>query len=300
MERMRSRNWSNTLGLQRRAVGFYEIFINGYMPSIFGDWLGCKPIPGGTQGQLMEQRPTYRADFALDITLYIPIIAIGVVMHKNIKVVGYSSIGLAFLLAIAGYFLPAGYAQDLVIGTTGTFLGLGIAVLAINYFLGASDRKAAAAPLLKLILPNMREINNVLLIDLLNDHFGIDEAKRLIEIYTNNRGNPKAFSPEQRDRLHAGILTKKTELLRVHSLLGEQLKELSTLVGWSFDSTIVAAALEARLNFVAFQKYIDLAETEDKYKLIEAYIDGVAAAKKVVERLTQHLGLASQDWQSDV
>lgn len=216
-------------------------------------------------------------------------------MHKNVKAVGYSSIGLAFVLAIAGYFLPAGYAQDLATGITGTFLGLGIAVIAVNYFLGASDRKAAAAPLLKLILPNMYEINNILLVDLWNNHFGIDEAKRLVEIYKSNRGNPKAFSPEQRDRIHACILSKKTELLRVHALLGEQLKELSTLVGWSFDSTIVAAALEARLNFVAFQKYIDSAETEDKYKLIEAYIDGLAAAKKVVERLTQHLGIASQD-----
>jgi hypothetical protein len=30
---------------------------------------GCKLLSGGTDDQLMEQHPTYRAGFALDITL---------------------------------------------------------------------------------------------------------------------------------------------------------------------------------------------------------------------------------------
>ena len=34
-----------------------------------GDKPGCKPLSGGIHGQLMEQGPSYRAGFALDITL---------------------------------------------------------------------------------------------------------------------------------------------------------------------------------------------------------------------------------------
>ncbi len=59
----------HTGGLQLRGAGFHEIFITGHISSIFRDQLGCKPLPGGIHDQLMEQRPSYRAGFALDITL---------------------------------------------------------------------------------------------------------------------------------------------------------------------------------------------------------------------------------------
>jgi hypothetical protein len=56
-------------GLQRRAAGFHGIFITGHISSILGCQSSCKPLSGGIHGQLMEQRPSYRAGFALDITL---------------------------------------------------------------------------------------------------------------------------------------------------------------------------------------------------------------------------------------
>lgn len=56
-------------GLQRRGAGFHRIFITGYTSRILSDKLGCKPLSRGTHDQLMEQRPTYRAGFALDIKL---------------------------------------------------------------------------------------------------------------------------------------------------------------------------------------------------------------------------------------
>lgn len=59
----------NPCGLQRRNAGFHRIFITGHISSILSGTSSCKPLSGGTHDQLMEQRPTYRAVFALDITL---------------------------------------------------------------------------------------------------------------------------------------------------------------------------------------------------------------------------------------
>ena len=59
----------NPRGLQRWNAGFHGIFITGHRSSSLSDELGSTPLSGGIHDQLMEQRPTYRADFALDITL---------------------------------------------------------------------------------------------------------------------------------------------------------------------------------------------------------------------------------------
>lgn len=59
----------NSGGLQHRGARFHRVFITGHISSILSDEPVCKPLSGGTHDQLMEQRPTYRAGFALDITL---------------------------------------------------------------------------------------------------------------------------------------------------------------------------------------------------------------------------------------
>lgn len=59
----------NPGGLQHKGAGFDGNFITGHSYSILSGKLGCKPLVGGTHDQLMEQHPTYKAGFALDITL---------------------------------------------------------------------------------------------------------------------------------------------------------------------------------------------------------------------------------------
>jgi hypothetical protein len=54
---------------QRRGAEFRGVFITGRVSTICRRKQGCKPYSGGIGDQLMEQRPTYRAGFALDITL---------------------------------------------------------------------------------------------------------------------------------------------------------------------------------------------------------------------------------------
>lgn len=50
-------------------AGFDGIFITGRSSRKLVRQPSCKPLMGGIHDQLMEQRPTHRAGFALDITL---------------------------------------------------------------------------------------------------------------------------------------------------------------------------------------------------------------------------------------
>lgn len=59
----------NSGGLQHRGAGFHGVFITVHTYSILSAEPVCKPLSGESHDQLMEQRPTYRAGFALDITL---------------------------------------------------------------------------------------------------------------------------------------------------------------------------------------------------------------------------------------
>jgi hypothetical protein len=73
----------HTGGLQRRSAGFCELFITGHTSSIFGHQVGCKPLLAGTRDQLLEQRPTYRAGSALDITLGVTTSCPGALTEKS-------------------------------------------------------------------------------------------------------------------------------------------------------------------------------------------------------------------------
>lgn len=59
----------NPARLQHWGAGPLRNFITRHISRILGTKPACKPLSGGVDDQLMEQRPTSRADFALDITL---------------------------------------------------------------------------------------------------------------------------------------------------------------------------------------------------------------------------------------
>lgn len=217
-------------------------------------------------------------------------------MQKRLLASGIIVLVAGVIIGAAGYFVPVGYLQSLVAGASTTVIGLGLAVLVVNYYFSASDKRAAAIPLLKLIDPNVTELHNALFVGHWTDRFGTAKATDLIRIYQTNRRNPRAFSPEQCSEIHSVILDKKDELLRVHELLGEQFRELATMTGWSFDPMVTGTSLEARLNFVTFKAVCDKSDIDSKYKLVEAYLDGEAAATGTYDLLARHLGMKRADW----
>jgi hypothetical protein len=218
-------------------------------------------------------------------------------MKKYFWILTFGSFTVAAALGTTGYFAPAGYVQDLLSGTATTFLGLAVALVLVNYYLTASEKAEAAAPLLKLIQPAIVELHNDLFIRLWDARFGIDKRKSLLSKYDSNQRNPKAFSPKECDAIHNVIISKAADLVRVFDLLIDQFRELSMITGWSFDPSVTAAALEARLWFVKFKSLQAATDQESKYQIVEAYLDGEAAATAVFEKLITRLGVPRTAWQ---
>lgn len=128
--------------------------------------------------------------------------------------------------------------------------------------------------------------------------FGIHEFDRLMTTYTEHKGNPQAFSPDQRDRLYDCISKIRPQLTETFDLLQDQFRELSTIAGWGFDPRLVAAALNTRLNVATFKAHSwdEQISNESKLRAIESHIDAEAAATRVFQLLAEHLGLEKEDW----
>lgn len=210
--------------------------------------------------------------------------------------VGSGTALASVVLIVVSYYLAGGFWQNVLIGLATTFLGLGMAVLVVNHFLTSSDKRIAAKPLLKLIAPNVRRYHNELFLRYGYEKFGKDQFQSLVKLYQKHKGDPKAFSPEQRKALYDAIEVEKDDLLRVHDALGEQFRELTLLLGWSFDSRITAAAMDARLNYATFRSLNWDESEETKLSAIESFFDAEAATAVVFAQLTKHLGLQESDW----
>jgi hypothetical protein len=217
-------------------------------------------------------------------------------VERSLWILALVLLAAAVSLSALGFFLPLGYLQGLSGNVASTLLGLAAAILLVNYYLASSEKGKAAAPLVKLIAPAIKELHNDLFVIHLRNTFGIEKMRILIDTYQKNNRNPRAFSPEQCNELHAAIMSKRTELLRVYDLLIDQFRELSMIIGWSFDPSVTAAALEARLNFMKFKSLQQAQDQDSKYEIVEAYLDGEAAASAVFEKLLKRLGLPEKEW----
>lgn len=196
----------------------------------------------------------------------------------------------ALALGALGFVLPLGHLQALSGNVGSTLLGLAAAILLVNHYLASSEKGAAAAPLVKLIAPAINELHNDLFVTHLTNTFGIAKLRTLVDTYQRNKRDPRAFSPGQCNELHAAIMSKSSELIRVYDVLIDQFRELSMITGWTFDPSVTAAALEARLNFLKFKSIQQATDQDSKYEILGAYLDGEASASAVFNKLLNRLG----------
>lgn len=218
-------------------------------------------------------------------------------MNKKIKHIGLLAILLSVLGMAISYSIPQGFWFSLVMGVSTSLFGVGLAVIVVNYVITSSDKKSASEPLLKLIAPNIKTLHNELFIEHLHDQLGKDQMESLIGIYEKHKRNPRAFSPEQRDKLYEAISLKKNELNNTYDALQEQFRELTMLLGWSFDSKITSIAFSARLSMATFQASSWDDEDSTKLNVIETYLDIEGETGTLFSRLCEHLGLKESDWQ---
>lgn len=220
-------------------------------------------------------------------------------MNKAILKIGIATLVGSLIAAGAGYRIEPGFWQNILVGLATTFFGIGLAVVSVNHFLSSSDKKQAAAPLLQIIRPNVQELHNKLLLEHFHDCLGKHQFETLLGIYWEHKGNPQAFSPEQRETMYQVIAKVKSEVVRVHDALQEQLKEVTLLLGWSFDTEITGAALDARLHYASFKTIHWDGSDEAKLLAIKSFLNAEAATSAVFGMLVSYLGLKDDEWLSD-
>ncbi len=211
---------------------------------------------------------------------------------------GYAAIAIAVVIAIAGGFL-SGYGQQVALAVMAAVLGLGLVILFVNSILNSSEKREAAQPLMQMIQPYVVRLHN----DFVRkgrDRFGIEGFATLLNLYTRNSRKPEAFSLEDRERLYVYVAEQRQELTGYYDILQDQLRELTTIAGWSFDPTIVASALSARLSIATFKALKwDNMDDKSKLKAVESYLDIEAETSAVFRKLVLYLGLKDEDWQLD-
>lgn len=220
-------------------------------------------------------------------------------MSFNVKTTGYATLAGATGLFAVGYFVPPSFWQNAIVGIASTLLGLGLAVLVVNSFLMSHDKKAAAKPLLQMIAPTVRELHNELFLDLGYDKFGKDKFHSMMDLYKKHKGDPECFAPEDRTALYQSLEENRSELNRTYSLLAEQFREMTLMLGWSFDAQITQVAMSARLTFSQFQVLKWDSSKQDQLDAVEAFFDADVMSNQLFSVLATYLGLSKTDYLSD-
>jgi len=208
---------------------------------------------------------------------------------------------LATLLAVAfgawAYF-QTGYWQSLLLGLARTSLSLAIGLVVVNVYLKLQEKRQAAVPLFKMIVPSISAFHNDYFIEQGRLKFGTPDFNTLLRAYQTNKRDPKALSPAQRTGLYEIIEANRDEVVVILDKISDQLKEMSFILGWSFSPRIMRASLDCRLIIVEF-KALDLdGEEQTKLDACELYLDIDATSGAVVATLAELLGLKDDEWKS--
>lgn len=213
------------------------------------------------------------------------------------KLISAISFLIALSLSIAAHSFTD-YWRDILLMLAGTALSLSIGLLAINLYLNTNERRRAAAPLLQMIVPDIQKYHNDFLIEPGRLTFGTPNFNALLDSYAQHNGSPKAFSPEQRDGLYCMILEQKDAIFGLLPGLESKLREMASLIGWTYEPSIIRAILTCRLSIQAFQNLTFDGSVECKLSACEHFLDIDSSSSAVLEALMKILGKKDEDWKS--
>lgn len=203
---------------------------------------------------------------------------------------------LSLALFIGAYFIGSQYWQSLTIGLGTTALGLAVALTVVNVYLSQKEKKKAIKSLLMLVAPSIQKHHNDLL-EKAWDKLGKPQFGELVDRYKENNGDPRALSPEERTSIYEIVKTNKSELDVSLNKLDSELKELSFILGWSFDPKILSASFKCRF---AIQQFLALEMNDEKQTILDAcesYLDADIQAFNVFGLLVVYLGMSGKDVQ---
>lgn len=196
-------------------------------------------------------------------------------------------LGLAILVA-AWFFTD--YWQGLMLNLGTGLIGLAVGLYIVNFMLAKDEKMKAAIPLLRMISPSISDLHNDHFIRPGRLAFGIPGFNDLLDVYLNNERKPEALSPPQRDGLYKLIKQHRDQAIPLLNIIFDQLKEMTSLLGWSFSPQIVTASLDARLDIVKFRNLVFDDKEATILRACELYLDIDYACGGVIQELAGLLG----------
>jgi hypothetical protein len=194
----------------------------------------------------------------------------------------FISVLLGGAFTIGGYFVPEGYWQSLLIELGATFLAVAVGIVAVNIYLDKDSRKAAIKSIVQLSGSSMnayhRHITNLLL-----TRFDADEATTIVRKYAEHNGDINFIKPDHRRWIYDLAKADQARIAAVVNDLERTLEEVTSLVGWDLDSSLLASTLHARQSIRLYRE-IPFDDSEEAMKRItehlldiDIYITGAAS-----------------------
>lgn len=211
-------------------------------------------------------------------------------MKKAVAVV----LGILGITCIVGARFLVDYYQSLLLASGFMLLGVSVAILVINHYLAMDEKRAATLPLLRTISPAIADFHNNLLKSAFT-YFGKDEFSSLIDKYVDDNGDPRAFTPEERNRVAAMVEQEYPLISPTLDRMENDLKELNMVIGWSLNPKVAGEACECRLSISRLRTEMGLGEKKDSMRVAEHFIDVSLHAHVVFEALREMAGLKDSE-----
>lgn len=182
--------------------------------------------------------------------------------------------------ALRAFVFDSGVIGELILAMGSASFSVGLALIAVNIIINSEDRRMAAAPLLNWVSDLATVLNNTLWTEVFISRFGTDSGSNMIKSYVQNGYSPKAFSPTQVRDIYEMIISIKEDLKSTYDKLEKLQQEVARILGWSYDSRILACLLQSRIEMLRFLDIVDRelpdAESEQlelKRRVVELYLD---------------------------
>ena len=188
-------------------------------------------------------------------------------------------------LLIYGAHIQNGYWQSVLANSSVGLMCFALALFAVNVYIDRNSRRRAEHALFELTGKSLTETINQFL-DLAHDRFGQPGFDQLTDSYQQNEWKPTALSPEEREKLATLVSEHRDKLSPLIGSLEVELKELCSVIGWSFDSNVLYMALSCRGAIGRYSRCQFDKSVEDNKAVCEAFLDVVLFASELADRLT--------------
>lgn len=192
-------------------------------------------------------------------------------------IVAISTMALAAAFLGGAFFIDHPLWQAFLAGVSSSLLVLGMSIVAINIYLESSSRKDAVKALFVLSQESINNFHNSLMRAAWGA-FGREAFGTLMKELQKGGFSPEVLKFESRKTLYD--IYAASQEMRLNTLaLEATLAELSRMMGWSLDATMLAACLAARAEIAKLSAVV----LDDE----EASVSAVAAGLIRVDVLTQ-------------